>query len=96
MRSSGARAEAVLGEDDFHAGTFELFGDQVLIRKVARQTVRREQQDGFHFALSDGVAQTVERRTIERLAADSIILREVLRGDLITVLSGVVLKHVNL
>src|SRR5206468_12280421 len=72
--------------------TLELFGDEVLIRKVARKPVRREQQDGFHFALRDGIAQAVERWAIKRLAADPIILIEVLGGDLIIVFGGVVLK----
>lgn len=67
----------MLGEDHLDSSALEFFRDQVLIREVARQPVRRQDQDGFQFALGDGVAQAVERRTIERLAAEAVILIDI-------------------
>src|SRR5262249_37644246 len=89
-------AEVVAGENDFATGPFELLNDDVLIGELSGEAIGRENQHGFHFALRHGVAQTIQRGPIQTSAAVAVVLVNVLRADVIIVLTRVFLNSGNL
>ncbi len=85
-------AIVVAGKNNRTAGSLKLLDDNILIRELSSEAIRRKNQHGFDFALCHSVAEAIEGRSIQAGAAEAIILVQVLRADLIIILPSVFLN----
>src|SRR5262245_9594580 len=88
---SRRRTKIVAGKNNRAAGPFELFDDNILIRELSGEPIRRKNQYGLDFALRYSVAEPIQCRSIQAGATEAIVLVHVLRADLIIILPSVFL-----
>ena len=82
----------MIGKNNRTAGSFKLLDDKILIGELSSETIWRENQHGFNFALRHSVAKAIQRRAIQASATEAVILVYVLRTDLKIILLSIFLN----